>query len=127
MEKTTVLWGGFQVTYGPRGDGYRALAVPRHRAKGLGLSNISADAPDPERLLISIRSLISEAWKPFIADDARFKGSLPSGSFKSHASECHRCHHGVHSSFMPVCEKCQRSFCFNCGACMCGYSGPRKG
>lgn len=127
MEKTTTLWGGFEITYGPTRDGYRAHAVPRDRAKEIGLTNITVNVQHSKDLLPTVFRRIADAWSPSLTADERCRNSLPIGSFTPHSSECRSCHHGVHSSYMPVCPGCKRSVCFNCGACLCGYAGPRKG
>lgn len=126
MDRKTILWGGFEITYGSKEDKYRAHAVPRSKARGLGLTNISAEGATAGETLTAMYRLIVDAWKPFTEKDPDIQARLNKGSVTGHSAECHRCHHGVHSAYMPVCAACKRSICLNCGSCLCGYSGPIK-
>jgi hypothetical protein len=126
MEKVEEYWGGFLIVHGPMNGAYRAVAYPQNRATVSGLHKIHYVSHTCQTTLEQIYEKIVAVWWPILEQDFDILRRVSDSPPRVHTNHCHQCKHGLSSRYMPVCKSCERSICFNCRNCMCGYSGPRK-
>ena len=125
MENIQEHWGGFSIVHNSVGNAYRAVAYPGDRAKASGLPIINVTSQSRNEALKDIYEKIAVSWQPVIDLDSditqRATNIRPHPH--PHTNHCHYCKHGLSSRYMPVCKACERSICFNCRSCLCGYPG----